>query len=177
MVPVIVHMLSQVLILAFSIFSSIKLMLLPERVSVFTKFAAIVVLIVALWMVFRRDTYLPFLGYAAFPKSIIPNDFTPVNSNTEIQVPMEYPDGTRMIYWGALANNGEGVPKDPKTAYGDYSNAGVATIKGAMVTLRFHCPSEYYVPMGRKLKRHIHYRLCCERTGLLGPVRTLWVKC
>lgn len=150
-------------------------MMLIRDTWLLVRFFSLIVLIMTLWISFRRDTYLPFLGPAAFPKSLIPGDFAPVNSNTEITVPFEAADGTRVIYWGALAS-GE-VSPNPKDAYGDYSNAGVATVKDKKALIRFHCPGEYYVPMGRKLKRHIHYRFCCVKSGLLGPVRTIWVKC
>lgn len=168
------HMVCQLIILLFALFAGIK-MLIMRDIGMFTKFVAVLVIVATLWMVFRRDTYLPFLGYAAFPKSLIPGDFAPVNSNTEINVPFDAPDGTRVIYWGALTAGG--VQSSPQVAYGDYSNAGVATVMHGEATVRFHCPSEYYVPWGKKLKRHLHYRFCCEKSGLIGPVRTLWVKC
>lgn len=168
------YIICQALILLFALFASIK-MLIMRNVGFFTKFISVFVIVATLWMTFRRDTYLPFLGYAAFPKSLIPGDFAPVNSNTEITVPFDAPDGTRVIYWGALT--ADDVQPTPQAAYGDYSNAGVATVMHSMAVIRFHCPSEYYVPWGKKLKRHLHYRFCCEKSGLIGPVRTVWVKC
>lgn len=172
------HIIGQAVVLLFSLFASIKLMLLKDD-SIIVKFIALIVIIVTLWLVFQRDTYLPFLGYAAFPKSLIPNDFAPVNSNTEITLHVDAADGTRIIYWGAMSNDvPNGVYPNASTAYGNYSNAGVATIRRGEANVRFHCPSEYKVMGGgRQLKRHIHYRLCCQRSGLLGPVQTTWVKC
>jgi hypothetical protein len=95
-------------------------------------------------------------------------------------VKFDAPDGTRIIYWGALASPiPSGVYPNPYTAYGNFSNAGVATIKQGEAVIRFHCPGQYKVGriVERKLKRHIHYRLCCGKAGLLGPVQTLWVNC
>lgn len=160
-------------VLLFNLFACIKIMMLPDYNFV-AKFIALVVLMISLWLILQRDTYLPFLGYAAFPKSLLPNDFAPINSTTEINVPFDVPDGTRVIYWGAMPSDKD-YP-NPRSAYGNYANAGVATIKRGEAVIRFACPGEYMVP-GRKLKRHIHYRLCCGSAGLLGPVKTMWVKC
>lgn len=176
MIDFVLHMACQIVIMLFALFASVNIMV--SRMSdagVFLKFVALIVLIMTLWMVFRRDTYLPFLGYAAFPKSLIPNDFAPVNSNTEITVPFNAPDGTRVIYWGAMSS--AKTQDSPQAAYGDYSNAGVTTVQHGEAVVRFHCPAEYYVPWGKKLKRHLHYRFCCAKSGLIGPVKTLWVNC
>lgn len=172
------HIIGQAIVLLFALFASVKLMLHKESNTV-VKFIALLVIIITLWLVFQRDTYLPFLGYAAFPKSLLPNDFSPVNANTEITLHVDASDGTRLIYWGAMSSDKpNGVFGDPRTAYGNYSNAGVATVKRGEANVRFHCPGEYKVMGGgRQLKRHIHYRLCCQKSGLLGPVQTAWVKC
>lgn len=177
MIDVMTRMAAQGLVLAFALFASLSFIVSSSAGSIL-KFVSVIMVVATLWLMLQRDTYLPFLGYAAFPMSLVPTDFAPVKANTEITVPMDgVPDGTRMIYWGAQPASGDGAAPTPKAAYGDYANAGVATIRRNEVTIRFHCPTEYYVPMGHKLKRHIHYRLCGGKHGLMGPVRTLWVKC
>lgn len=150
-------------------------MMVIRDMNIVVKFIALIVIIMTLWLVFRRDTYLPFLGYCAFPKSLIPNDFAPIGSTTEISVPIDMPNGYRIVYWGSMTS--DKTASNPKLAYGDYSNAGVATVRDGEVKVRFNCPGEYYVPSGRKLKRHLHYRVCCDKSGLLGPVKTVYVKC
>jgi hypothetical protein len=170
------HMISQAVVLVFSMYACIHFMV-SQEVGHVAKFIALVVFLVTLWLAFRRDTYLPFLGDAAFPKSLIPTEVSPKDANTEIRVPFDAKDGTRVIYWGAQPTNPRTVFPTPALAYGDYSNAGVAVIKNGEALLRFQCPSEYYVPTGKKIGRHVHYRLCCQMSGLLGPVETLWVKC
>lgn len=171
-----VNLIAHVIVLLFTLFASIKIMMLSDY-NVVAKFIALIVLILALYLILRRDTYLPFLGYAAFPNSLIPNDFAPVGSDTEVNVHFAAPDRTRVIYWGAMPSDKSGnTYSDPKSAYGNFANAGVATVKNGEATIRFSCPGQYMVP-GRKLKRHLHYRFCYGTSGLLGPVQTMWVTC
>jgi len=139
------------------------------------KLVSLIVFVMIIWVMFRRDTFLPFLGYAAYPVSLVPKESVPLGANKEVTLPIDAPDGTRVIYWGAKPS--EQVKNNPITAYGDYSNAGVATVESKEAIIRFGCPSEYKVGLGKRLRRHIHYRLCCAQSGLIGPVETVWVTC
>jgi hypothetical protein len=169
-----IYIISQLTILLFSLWACIKMFIMRDATTG-SKLVSLVVFVMIIWVMFRRDTYLPFLGYAAYPMSLIPNEHVPVGATKEALLPIEAPDGTRVIYWGAKP--ADEVQSNPITAYGDYSNAGVATIKNKEVVLRFACPAEYKVGYGKRLRRHIHYRLCCDRVGLIGPVETAWVTC
>jgi hypothetical protein len=171
------YILSQFTVLLFSVYACI-LVISAKNTFLVGKFITLVVLIMALWLLFQRDTYLPFLGMAAFPPSLVPNqEVAPKGASKEVVLPINAPDGTRVIYWGALPAPSGAVARTPMLAYGDYSNAGVAIVKSGKATVRFACPGEYWVPMGQKLSRHIHYRLCCVKSGLFGPVQTMWVRC
>jgi hypothetical protein len=122
----------------------------------------------------RRDTFLPFLGHAALPPTLLKEAFAPRNANVEAVVAVDAPDGARVLYWGAKP--AEEVRGSPNAAYDDYSNAGVAVAAGKRATLRFECPASYRVPGMGALERHVHYRVVAGG-GLIGPVRTAYVTC
>ena len=169
-----IYMISILVILLFTLFSSLY-MLVKKELQVGFRFLALVVFIIALWLLFRRDTFLPFLGSAALPMSLLVNDVAPDGANKEITINVDALDGTRLMYWGAKEN--DAVQPNPWVAYDDYSNAGVTTVRNGKATIRFYCPGSYYVPSGKRLDRHLHYRLCCSKNVMLGPVQTIWVKC
>ncbi len=165
------------LVLLFSLYSAL-LFIISKNTTIAAKVVATIVLAITIILFIRRDTYLPFLGYAAFPPSLLPSDdVTPKNASKEIELMFDkgVKDGTTIIYWGALPS--DEVSKSPRLAYGDFSNTGVTRVTGGKAVIKFACPGQYYVPSGRKLNRHVHYRLCCDLTGMLGPVQTAYVRC
>lgn len=167
-------MVSIFVILLFSLCSSIFI-LAQKQTMTLVRFLALVVFVLTLWMMFRRDTYLPFLGSSVLPMTALVKESIPDGANKEVTISVDAPDGTRLIYWGAQPSNK--VQANPWVAYGDYSNTGVTTVKDGKATVRFYCPASYYVPSGTRLDRHLHYRLCCRKNVMLGPVQTVWIKC
>lgn len=163
-------------IVLLAAFVSGLVMMMARRNRVVAIVAGVVVSLSALVLAFRRDTFLPFLGVAALPPTLIKDELTPRNANVEatIAVP-DAPDGARVLYWGARA--AKEVRPTPWAAYDDWSNAGVATVKGGKALLRFECPTKYRVPVAGELERHVHYRVCGGAKGLMGPVRTEYVVC
>lgn len=130
----------------------------------------IVVGISALVHIFSRDYYLPFLGSAVYPCGSLVEK-TPYHSDTEIRV-KEAPKST-IVYWASEPNTK--VVKDPWQAYDKYANNGVTnTDEKGMASLKFRKPSSYKVPSGKTLKPHVHYRVCTN-SGMLGPVKTVFV--
>lgn len=177
MLSVWLHMVSIACILLFSLYSTL-FFVISRDVGMLVKIIAMIVFTATIVMMFRRDVYLPFLGYAAFPPSLIPNkDVVPEKADKEIELVLgtHVPNGTAVIYWGALPSNN--VAQSPKLAYGNYSNMGVSHVKNGKVLVKFACPSQYKVRAGMKLNRHIHYRLCYPQHGLLSPVFTEYVRC
>lgn len=167
-------MLSKAVVLVYVLF--VAIMMILDDTKIWKKVVSLVVALAAGWLIFQRDTYLPFLGEAVFPKSAIVDTRVPEGANVEVNVPMNAPDGTKIIYWGAESS--KEVVGNPWDAYGEYTNMGVATVSKGAVTLKFKCPAEYKVAMGKKqLKRHIHYRKCCTMNAMLGPVETVYVNC
>ncbi len=109
------------------------------------------------------------------PPSALKDTLVPEGADKEVTIPISAPDGTKVIYWGAMP--AKTVINTPWAAYGDYPNTGVATVKDGHVTFRFQCPARYNVPSGMTLHRHIHYRTCCEKKAMLSSIETVYVKC
>lgn len=174
MSPLKLKMLTGIFVLLFAIIAS-SLIIFDRRYPLFGKLVAVFALLGALFMITQRDTHLPFLGMTALPPFLLKPDFAPAGANIEAKVRMDGKDGNRIIYWGAKPSKAT-VP-NPWDAYGDYTNAGIATVKNGEVVLRFYCPSKYTVPYGKTLDRHIHFRRCCDITGMLGRVETMNVDC
>lgn len=167
-------MITKAVVITFALFVAITIILGDEPI--WKKVLSIVVGIAAGWLLFQRDTYLPFLGDAVFPSSMIVDDRTPEGANAEVTVRLAVPDGTKVIFWGAEPS--PSIVGNPWDAYAKYTNSGVSTVRGGQATLKFKCPAEYKVMNGaKKLKRHIHYRTCCTRNAMMGPVETVDVSC
>lgn len=120
-----------------------------------------------------RTTYLPFLGESAFPDTLIKESKTPEDATIDVEVRAE-PGATRIAYWAS--ESGIGTKDNPWTAYGRYTNSGVAKVNSrGIATLRLRCPVKYTV-RGKVLPRHVHYRMIYP-SGIVGPVETRGVVC
>ncbi len=129
----------------------------------------------AAYVMWDRDTYLPFLGETVIPNGALPEK-TPERWNRKMTV--DVPANTKVIFWAAESASqaqGDGT-KTYKEAYGAYENAGV-TISSAdgKAELRVRDPQAYTVPMRGLLKPHIHYRIYTTE-GMLGRVKTVFLE-
>lgn len=168
-------MIAKAVVLLFAIYVAI-MVVLDGDARLWKKVVSLVVGVSAVWLMFQRDTYLPFLASAVLPSGVLVEDRVPEGANTELNISLNVPDGTKLIYWGA--EPATGVVNNPWDAYGKYTNVGVATIHQGGAVIKFKCPAEYKVASGmKKLKRHIHYRLCCTKEAMMGPVETVSVTC
>ena len=129
----------------------------------------------AAYLMWDRDTYLPFLGETVIPNGALPEK-TPERWNRKMTV--DVPANTKVIFWAAeSASQAQGAgDKTYKEAYGAYENAGV-TISSAdgKAELRVREPQSYSVPMRGLLKPHIHYRIYTTN-GMLGRVKTVYLE-
>jgi len=131
----------------------------------------ILVGLAALYNLFRRNYYLPFLGSSAFPCGPMMVK-TPDNANVQATVKVK-PD-VNVIYWAAEEH--DAIVENPWLAYGKNSNSGVArSSETGEAVLNVRMPASYKVPSGRVLTPHIHYRVC-HHDGMLGPVKTTMVR-
>jgi uncharacterized membrane protein YuzA (DUF378 family) len=147
------------------------------------KIAEIVYLLIglsALYIMFDRDTYLPFLGRAVFPCDVLvesmPRDAT-------LTLTLKVRPNSKVIFWASNPST-TGEITDYKGAYGNYENSGVTKSNGeGIVKLNIMEPQPYYVPYKSQpyifpgkniLPRHVHYRVCYSN-GLIGPIRTVYL--
>jgi uncharacterized membrane protein YuzA (DUF378 family) len=125
----------------------------------------------ALYNVFSRDYYLPFLGDSAHPCGIL-TEKTPDGANAQVVITTR--PYTSVLYWASEPN--DQIVENPWLAYGSNKNAGVATSDAhGKAVLRVRSPSKYKVPSGRTLQPHIHYRVCIGN-GMLSKIKTVNVK-
>ena len=114
----------------------------------------------------HRETFLPFLGSAAFPCGLLEAK-VPKQANLEVSISTT--PNTRILYWAAQP--GEDLDRDWTIAYANYHNSGVVFSNAlGEATLPVIAPGGYTVPR-KTLLPHVHYRTC--QGGLLGPVETI----
>ena len=140
---------------------------------VIEKIVYILVALATLALIFRRDTYLPFLGETVYPvplKDIMPV-ITDINMADTLTL-SNIPANTKVVYWASLPSH-KHVYSNPRDAYGNYMNSGVGTTdKDGNLTITINSPSKYKVGMfNRTLHRHIHYRYW-KCNGMLSDVYT-----
>ncbi len=138
------------------------------------KLIFILIGISAIYFMFDRDFYLPFLG-----ECVIPVGDSKINeSKNVIEVVLtELPPNVNVMFW---ASGSSDAPYDsPQKAYGDYLNSGfVKTDKFGHTTFKINCPSEYIVPIYGKLEKHVHYRYELPgQRGMFSRVYTQKIDC
>jgi uncharacterized membrane protein YuzA (DUF378 family) len=131
--------------------------------------------VAALYLVTKRDVYLPFLGETVLPCAAFAAR-TPDNANQEVTI-TTLPN-TKVIYWASEPKaDASGNLQDWDVAYNDFTNAGVAISdeKGKAI-LRFRgSPQAYKVPFKGIIKPHVHFRIC-EKYGMVGPVQIYYLE-
>jgi uncharacterized membrane protein YuzA (DUF378 family) len=145
-----------------------------QKLSVKESIAEIAYLFIGLaafYVMFERDTYLPFLGRSILPcdvlKPSMPKDST-------MKVTLKVKPDSKVIYWASNPSV-TGHIVDYKEAYGDFENSGIAVSdSNGLVELPIMEPQPYYVPYKGILPIHVHYRVCCG-SGTVGPVRTAFL--
>ena len=127
----------------------------------------------ALYVMFDRDTYLPFLGPTLVPCSVL-QVREPPGATKEVKVVIE--PHTKIMYWAAEpASDGLKNVKSWMDAYQKYDNAGVAVSNGdGVVIMKVRDPQSYKVPFMGKIESHIHYRVCGD-SGFMGRVSTTYL--
>jgi len=125
--------------------------------------------ICCLYLLFDRNTYLPFLGESVFPCGVL-NKSTPDKANKVVKIKTR--PNTMIVYWAAEPNVTN--ERNPQEAYAGYKNSGVTqSDKNGDAELHVRKPIGYRVPM-KKLQSHIHYRECINGY-MLDEVKTIFV--
>lgn len=138
----------------------------------------IIVALLALWVGFKRETYLPFLGECVLPPTVL-KPGSNVSGDKLVQLEIEVGDAQQIVWWGSQPATGIEPNPDVMKAYGDYMNSGVAKVEKGVAKIAFLCPQEYLVKktlITKHLKKHIHYREV-HNNGMLGAIKTINVDC
>jgi hypothetical protein len=131
------------------------------------KIVLILATIAALWFLFRRDAWLPFLGESVLPPStLLVSSPTFADSALVVKAPA---GATRVVYWAASNKTGT-VAEGPEIAYGKFENAGTAMVVDGVASLKYRKPGSYKLRGGVK-GPHVHYKFVDE-SGMSGPVKT-----
>ena len=172
-----IHFYFMIIIFIISIINAIYISI-SDYSNWFFKLISIILVFMIIFMTNFKETFLPFLGSTVYPLGLIPNEMYPPKSNFTIELDFDYPNGSKVIYWSANPDkNKDSIFENPKDAYGDYSNSGIAIINNNKATLHIHCPNKYKVPMKGVLDKHIHYRIALVDSPILSDVRTTYIKC
>lgn len=172
-----IHMATITLILLYSIISSIYI-LFNDNYNIFLRIFVIFIIAAAVVLMMKKDTFLPFLGLAHLPNTLIAEEKIPNGANISYSIDMnDYEDGTKIIYWAA--NKTDKIIEDPYEAYKNYNNVGVSKVKNGKAEVRIFCPDRYKVKkvFTQLLERHFHYRIVFKDNGFLSPVMTVKVDC
>lgn len=135
--------------------------------TIITKILYILIGVSAFFLVFNRDTYLPFLGETVFPSSVL-QEQTPAGATRTVKVKVK--PHTKVVYWAS--EPGDNLEKkNYEVAYAKYENAGITiSDNNGTALLNIREPQSYTVPF-QTLSPHVHYRTFQE-SGFLGPVQT-----
>lgn len=128
----------------------------------------LIILICTFFLFKLRDFWLPFLGDAVLPENLV---CLKENKNFDRVIDVKVPKGSKVAYWGAKKTNKIGCVTK---AYDDYSNSGVVMEKNGIAKLKVIQGSGYYVPSGKLIKPHLHYRILNKSNGIMGPIRTIY---
>ena len=172
-----IHIVTITLILLYSIISSVYI-LFNDDYNIVLRIFVIFIIAAAVIMIMKKETFLPFLGLAHLPNTLIAEEKLPKGANLSYSIDMkEYEDGTIIIYWAA--NKTDKIIEDPYEAYKNYNNVGVSKVKDGKAEVRIFCPDKYKVKkvFNQLLERHFHYRIVYKDTGFLSPVMTVKVDC
>lgn len=132
------------------------------------KAVAVPCALAAVVVMFDRDVYLPFLGDAVLPSSVVVEDRLPAGANKTVRV--RVPPRTKVMYWASEPS--DAVRETPWKAYGKYRNAGVVrSDENGNAVLRIRNPSKYKVPYGATLSPHVHYRYM-RNNGMMSKIHT-----
>lgn len=140
--------------------------------SLFSRLLFVIIAFAAIYVGISRDSYLPFLGQTVLPCSVLQEK---IPEQAELKVRIIAPAGRKVLYWASEPSTDTSV-KNWQDAYANFDNAGVAIAESdGSALLQVRRPQAYWVPPGRKLEPHVHYRICGEN-GMMGPVRSLFIE-
>ncbi len=141
--------------------------------NLFSKLLFVLVGLSALFLMFNRNFYLPFLGESVVPCGAF-EDKVPSGADTSVSVHVA--PGAKILYWAAEPE-AEQLKEinDWKKAYASFTNIGMTTADNdGTAVLKVRKPQSYTVPFKGKLDPHIHYRVCGQ-DGMMAQVNTVYI--
>lgn len=138
--------------------------------------------ILALFLIVRKQTMLPFLGECVVPASLFAEKANKLQSNKQVNLTIEAPNADKVIWWAASPEENPEIISNPEKAYQEYENSGVSNVpKDGLVHISFPCPTQYRVPKlggllgDQVLQKHLHYREA--KDGMLSELKTIKLDC
>lgn len=143
----------------------------------------IIIGIATIYALFNRDNYLPFLGLSHMPTSMF-KDYKQDKFDKKITI--EITDKNKgvkpikVLYWAS--NPSAEIKTNPRDAYGNYENYGIAPIVDNKADLYVKCPGTYNVTRGKVVKitkplpKHVHYRVIYDN-GIASRIKTMNIEC
>lgn len=165
------------IIMFFSLISA-SYILLDDNCNIIVRILSIIVLIAVVFLLLKKETYLPFLGVTFIPSNLFVDSQYPNGANINYSVDMkDYEDGTKVIYWAS--NNTGNIISNPYDAYNGFNNSGLSIVKNGKADIRIFCPDKYKINkfFTKTLGKHFHYRIISKNTGFISPVQTFYVDC
>jgi predicted membrane channel-forming protein YqfA (hemolysin III family) len=172
-----IHIVIMSIILIFSFVACIYI-LFNDNYNTLLRIFSIVVLACIVMLAIKKETFLPFLGIAYVPNTLLSVPKYPQGANISYNIDMkDYEEGTTVIYWAATKT--DKIIEDPYEAYKSFDNVGVTVVKDGIAEVRIFCPDKYKVKkvFTKSLEKHFHYRIVFKETGFLSPVMTVKVDC
>jgi len=134
------------------------------------KIIYLLVAFAAIKLAMDKNFWLPFLGESVLPGSLIP--LKEVVGDTTVEVKVK--PNTRVAYWASLPQKTTKIPL-VEEAYSDFKNSGVVlSNKDGVAKLIVNKGTNYIVPSGKKIPRHIHYRELDQVYGMMGALQTIY---
>ena len=174
------HMIVMVVILLSGV-SWLGVAIGVPTLNIWLRIAVGIVGVLSLVAMFNRDVYLPFLGSAVMPISLVPPvspQQKPQPNSLMIQL-KKLPPNTKVVYWAAETAD----PRDASVlmwtdAYKDFANSGVVLSDASGVaTIMVRKPQGYKVTkfgIPWNIKPHIHYRYVVGKS-MLSKVYTVFL--
>lgn len=130
----------------------------------------LIVGVFAIMMALNKNTWLPFLGESVLPSILV--QLKKIEGNKTVKVHVK--PNVKVAYWATKPTNKKPDP-NVRDAYDDYSNSGVVmSDENGIAILTLNKGSGYYVPTGKHIEPHLHYRELTDDFGMMGPVKTYY---
>lgn len=131
----------------------------------------------ALYIMYKKDSYLPFLGNSVIPPAL--PEYSPEKKTLNIEVDISDPNAEKVLYWAS--NSNDKSFDDYKSAYGNFENSGIVKVNNGKAVLGLSgCPASYKVKKygisETTLPKHVHYRVLTN-SGMASEVLTKNLDC